>query len=125
MIYLPRLVKSFKYAFRGLAIIFREEQNFRIHVFCACIVFIFALMFRIRLLEALILLLSVTLLLVLEIINTAFEKFQDLLKPRVHHYVGYMKDILAGAVLLSALSATLTALIIFFPYFLSFIRYYN
>jgi diacylglycerol kinase len=102
--------------------VFKTEQNFRIQVFCAIIVLGGGLYFSLSTEKRLILLMMVTLVLLLEIINTALERFTDLLKPRLHHYVSVIKDIMAGAVLLASLSALGGGIMIFFPYLVSLWR---
>jgi diacylglycerol kinase len=52
----------------------------------------------------------------MEILNTALEKFTDLLKPRLHHYVSYIKDIMAGGVLITAIGALVGGGLLFYPY---------
>jgi diacylglycerol kinase len=54
----------------------------------------------------------------MELLNTALEYFTDLLKPRLHHYVSLIKDIMAAAVLLTALGSAVIGLIIFLPHFI-------
>lgn len=110
----PRLLKSFQHAFQGLGMIFQEERNFRIHVICSLAVFALSALFRIHWYEFLLIFISVILLLILEIINTVFERFQDLVKPRVHHYVAFIKDVMAGAVVLAALNASVVSGVILF-----------
>ena len=60
--------------------------------------------------------------LVMEILNTTFEYLSDLLKPRLHHYVRTIKDIMAGAVLLTAVGSAVIGLMIFLPYFLQVVK---
>jgi len=51
----------------------------------------------------------------MEMINTAIEKYIDLLTPEYHAVAGKVKDIAAGAVLISAFFAAIVGLIIFVP----------
>ena len=67
-------------------------------------------------------LLMVVAVLVMEILNTVFEYFADMLKPRIHHYVHLIKDIMAGAVLITSLGAFFIGLIIFLPYLLEWYK---
>lgn len=111
-----RFVKSVRYAIAGFRYTLAHEQNFRIHVLAALIVILFALLFGVEVWEAIVLLLVITSVLILEILNTIFEKLTDLMKPRLHHYVGVIKDLMAAAVLLAALGAGVIGALIFFPY---------
>lgn len=113
---LRRLVKSFVDAVHGLKHVFKSEQNFRIQVLVGIFVFIAAIYFPLHNWEVILLILLVLLVLLVEILNTVFEYFSDLLKPRLHHYVGVIKDVMAGAVLLTSLVALIVGTIIFYPY---------
>lgn len=103
-------------AIRGLKHVFKSEQNFRIQVFVGLFVLLAAFYFPLRSWEVILIVLLVLLVLLVEILNTVFEYFSDLLKPRLHHYVGVIKDVMAGAVLLTSLVATVVGIIIFYPY---------
>lgn len=114
---LRSLAKSFKYAFKGLWYVAKTEQSFRIHVIAGIIVIILMIYFQVSLWQAIILLLVVTLVLILELINSIFEKIIDILKPRVHFYVQIIKDMMAAAVLIASIGALVVGILIFFPYF--------
>lgn len=116
---LKRFITSFRYAIHGLLQIIKTEQNFRIQLACTFVVISGMLYFPLSLEKRIMLLIIITLVLVLEIINSALERFTDLLKPRLHHYVSVIKDIMAGAVLLSSLSAIIIGIMIFWPYLVS------
>jgi len=116
MFKLKRLYKSFTYAFSGLAKVFWEERNFRIHALISLLVIILAYYFRIAVWQLAILILIIALILILEIINTIFERLLDLLKPRIHQYVKDIKDMTAAAVLVGAWAAVLLGILIFLPY---------
>ena len=66
--------------------------------------------------ERVALLLLITAVLVLELINSVFERISDGLKPRLHPMVKDIKDIMAGAVFLSSLVAAIIGILIFWPY---------
>ncbi|KKR48864.1 MAG: Diacylglycerol kinase [Candidatus Magasanikbacteria bacterium GW2011_GWC2_40_17] len=119
MFYLRKTVKSFYYALKGLSLIIKEEQSFRIQLVVAAVVFFLMFYFPLRNYEKMVLILVVAFVLVLELINSIFERFVDLMKPRLHFYVESIKDVMAAAVLLASLAALLIGLIIFIPYFKS------
>ena len=115
MIKFRRLLKSFKYAFTGLGKVFWEEQNFRLDLIIALVIMILAIYLEIKTWEFIILILIVSLVLILEIINTIFERLIDLLRPRIHQYVKDIKDMTAAAVFIGALASVLIGLLIFLP----------
>jgi len=113
-----RFIKSTKDALRGLRVVFKNEQNFRIQILVGLLVVILAFMFPLKIWEIILLILLLVQVLVMELLNTALEYFTDLLKPRLHHYVSLIKDIMAAAVLLTALGSAVIGLIIFLPHFI-------
>lgn len=111
-----QLKKSFWYAWRGLASTYKSEQNFRIQVWVAFFVACLSFYFRVTSREWIIILLVSSLILLLELLNTALEKVVDVLEPKIHHYVSLIKDVMAAAVFLASLTAVIIGLIIFYPY---------
>ncbi len=109
---------SLKNAKRGLVFVYKNEQNFRIQIFVSIFVLISLFIFSVKRTEVVVILLLITLVLILEILNSAVEKFTDIVKPRLHEQVKIVKDILASMVLFSAVSSGIIGLIIFIPYIL-------
>lgn len=92
------------------------EQNFKIQILISIVVIFFALYFRLKGWEIIALTMMIVLILVLEIINSIFERIIDILEPRVHPYAKIVKDMMASAVLISSLGAIFVGLTIFWPY---------
>ena len=122
MIYIKKFIRSLNSAKNGIYSVFASEQNFRIQTYSAVVVILLAILFKVSKLEWMILLLLIMLVLLTEIVNTAIEKFNDLLKPRLHHYVHVIKDIMAGSVLLVSVISFIIGLIIFLPYFINLLK---
>jgi len=120
MFSIKKFLKSVKFAFRGISSIYKTEQNFRFQVFTSFFVFFLMIFFKISLKEAIVLILMISFVLIMEIINSAFEKIADMFKPRIHVYAEIVKNIMAGAVLISSLTALVIGIIIFYPYVLDF-----
>lgn len=117
MLNLKRFLRSFKFAAKGLAIVFREEQSFRVQIATLFAVLVLGILFNIKTWEWIALILVAASVLVLELINSTLERIVDYLKPRLHHYVEIVKDIMAGAVLVASIAAAAVGVIIFYPYF--------
>ncbi|HLD34892.1 MAG TPA: diacylglycerol kinase [Patescibacteria group bacterium] len=113
---------SFCSAARGLRYIFKSELNFRIQILISIAVLVPALYFPLRSWELILLILLIVAVLIMEILNTTFEYLSDLLKPRLHHYVQIIKDIMAGAVLLTSLGAAIIGILIFYPHFMTLLK---
>ena len=112
-----KLFKSFRYATRGLKYVLKNEQNFQIEILGGIFVVILMYLFPTRSLEKIALFIVIFAVLVMELINTIFERMVDMLKPRVHPYAQLVKDVMAAAVLLSSVGAVIVGVIIFWPYF--------
>lgn len=115
MIRAQRLLKSFTYAWRGLFKAWREEQNLQIHTLAALVVIVAGWSLRVSQTEWLVLILTILLVFLMEIVNSAVERVTDILKPRIHGYVKEIKDIMAAAVMLASLGAFVVGLVIFAP----------
>ncbi|MFZ4523070.1 MAG: diacylglycerol kinase family protein [Bacteroidales bacterium] len=110
-----KLIKGFGFAFNGLKIVFSSEQNFRIHLVAATLAVITGIFVHLSEIEWCIIVTSIFLVFAMEIMNTAIEKLVDLVSPGFHRQAGIVKDISAAAVLVTAMAAVITGLIIFLP----------
>jgi len=118
-----KLIKSFSYAVRGITYLFKSQLNARIELIITGIVLISAVLFKISTSEWLIILLCIALVLGLEAINTAIEIFADKLHPGFDDEIGKAKDVAAGAVLITAIIAAITGIIIFAPRLLELFKF--
>ncbi len=116
MTHLKAFIKSMRYAFRGLRLLFSREQNFRIEVFVGLAVIALTIALPLDIWEKILLILMVSAVLVLEILNTIFERISDILKPRLHPVVKEIKDMMAAAVLITSITAAVIGLIIFWTF---------
>jgi diacylglycerol kinase len=112
---MKKRIESFKYAFRGIAMVLKSEKNMLIHLIISILVLICGILFQISTTEWMICLLCFGLVFSTEMINTAIETLVDLVSPNHHKLAGKAKDIAAGAVLVAAIFAAITGLIIFIP----------
>ncbi len=116
---LQQTIRSFGYAGRGLWYVIKRERTFQIHIVAAIIVIILMSVFPLSRWERIVVTLLITLVFVLEIVNTAVEKIIDVLKPRIHFYVQIVKDLMAAAVLVVSIAALIIGIIIFWPHLAS------
>ncbi|MEA3249077.1 MAG: diacylglycerol kinase family protein [Patescibacteria group bacterium] len=123
MLNLKRFKNSFKNAFQGLVRAADEGQNFRIMLVTGAIVMVLMMLFDVHRLEKAVLTLAIALVLVLELMNSIFERVVDLLKPRMHLQVKEIKDIMAGGVLVASVGAALVGVIILGPYIWAWLKY--
>lgn len=107
--------RSFKYAVRGIRIIFKTQHNAWVHGLAALVAILLGLWLHISAGEWAVIILSITSVLAAEAFNTAMEIDIDLTSPNYHPYARDTKDVAAGAVLLTVLGAIAVGLIIFLP----------
>ncbi len=115
---LDKHIRSFGYAWQGIRRAWREEMNFRIEVLIGIAATVLGILLRIDTGEWALIALASALVLASEAFNTAFEELCDMLRPEHDPHVAKIKDLAAGAVLLSAIGATVIGLIIFIPHIL-------
>ena len=111
----PSFFASMRHALRGLGLAFRTERSFRWQTALACLSALLGWGLGISAIEWLCVAFVVGLVLVLELVNSSLERMVDLTKPRLDDAVRDLKDILAGAVLIAALTAVLVGAVIFLP----------
>lgn len=111
-------IKSFGYALTGIHTAWKYEFNMRVHCLLTIIAISAGLLFKLSLLEWLILSLTITLVLFAELMNTAIEANVDLVTKKHRPEAKLAKDVAAGAVLVTSLNALVVAWILFgYPLF--------
>jgi diacylglycerol kinase len=110
-----RRVDSFKFAFDGLADLFRAQVNARIHLLAVLVVSWAGWYWHISAFEWMIIVLCFMLIISLEAVNTALEYLTDLASPEFHPLAGKAKDVAAAAVLWSAIGSVVIGGLIFIP----------
>ncbi|NBO22938.1 diacylglycerol kinase family protein, partial [bacterium] len=96
--------KSFKYAFSGILHALYHEANFRIQILITLISIFLGIYFQISAAEWSVLILSFSMLLSSEVINTSIENLIDFVVPKKSPIVKIVKDLSAGFVLINALA---------------------
>jgi diacylglycerol kinase (ATP) len=112
---IKKLIRSFGYAFKGLAYATKSQLNFRIHLFASVIAIALGLALNIATTEWLWIALSIAIVLLTELTNTGIETLTDLVSPDYNEKAGHVKDICAGAVVVAACFALITGIVIFLP----------
>lgn len=110
------LLWSVNYAIEGVVYTLRTQRNMRIHVGAAIAVIIAALMLHVDKVGVLAIVLSIGLVIVTELVNTAIEATVDIMTDRYDPMAKIAKDVAASAVLVSAaLSLVVAYLTLFDP----------
>lgn len=108
-------LRSFAFAWNGIVIFMRTEHNARIHAFFAIGVVALGWLLEISSTEWTAIILSIGLVVIAEIFNTAIEAICDFIHPETNPRIKAIKDLTAGGVLLAAFTAMVIGLIILGP----------
>lgn len=110
-----RRLQSFSYAFNGLKILFKEEHNARIHLVITIAVIAAGIFFRISPIEWIVVCALISLVLAMEIVNSAIENLCDYVNPKHSESIKKTKDLAAAAVLIVAIASATAGFILFMP----------
>jgi diacylglycerol kinase (ATP) len=109
----PTLIDSFNYAFEGIIHVLRTQRNLRIHFAIAIAVIAAAAALGVDRLELISLLLAIAFVLVAEMVNSAIEGAIDVSTTSFDPNAKLAKDVAAGAVLISTITALAVGYLIF------------
>lgn len=108
-------IQSFQYAFAGIWYTLKTQRNAQIHLTIAILIFVIGLVLDITLTEWAIVALTMGFVIVTEMLNTVAESAMDYATTDYNPHVKIVKDVAAGAVLVSALTAVMVGLLILGP----------
>ncbi|MHA3886450.1 diacylglycerol kinase [Stutzerimonas stutzeri] len=97
--------RRLRFARHGLAQAWRRERSVRTHLLAATLVLLVLLLTRPAAIWWAALTLTVGLVVIAELLNSALETLMDYLHPQQHPEIGVAKDIAAAAVLIASLVA--------------------
>ncbi|KGX88911.1 diacylglycerol kinase family protein [Pontibacillus litoralis] len=111
----PKKGIGFTYAIQGMIAVIKTERNFRIHLLFAFSAILMGVYLQLRAIEWCILVLTIALVMTVEMVNSAIERVMDYLSLERHPVIGEIKDIAAGAVLVTAIAAVVIGCFLFLP----------
>lgn len=109
------LLLSFKYGFNGIWCAIKKERHIKLALVIITVGIIIGYYFKLSSTEWLICIIHSSLVMTLEMINTAIEKSIDIAMPNIHPIAKIAKDLSAGAVVLACIFALISAIIILLP----------
>jgi len=110
-----KMINSFKNAFNGMIVSFKQERNMKIHISIMFLVILLGIIFKIKMVEWIICIICFALVIGGELFNTAIEITIDIAMPNFNEKAKKVKDISAGAVLVLAIASAIIGFIIFVP----------
>lgn len=108
-----KLMDSFNYAIEGIIYAVRSQRNMKIHMVAALLILTACFFYDLSKIELLIITITITMVIVAEMINTAIEFAIDATTNYYHPLAKLAKNVAAGAVLVTAINAVFVGYIVF------------
>lgn len=108
-------IKSVGYAFKGALLLLKTEASIQVQFSIGILVTIAGFYFNISNTEWILQVFAIGIIISIEGLNTAVEKIADFVHPEHHKKIGVIKDVSAGAVFISAITAIIIGCIIYIP----------
>ncbi len=120
-------LKAFVYAAEGIWETVCSQRNFRFHIIAAVYVTAFSFFYELSKTDYVLLVLTFSSVMASEMINTAIENAVDISVREYNKTAKLAKDAAAGAVLVTAVFAVITGIILFFDINVikSIVKYYT
>lgn len=110
-------VLSFKYAWEGVVSALKQEPNLKFHFLAGILVIVVSFLLHISKQDWIVIIILIGFVISVELTNTAIEAVVNEFVDTTHPGAKLAKDISAGAVLVSAITAAIVGLWIILPYF--------
>jgi diacylglycerol kinase len=111
---MENFLKSFGWAKNGLVTVWGEERNFKVEVIIGILAIGFGFYRDIAPWQWILLVMIIGFVLMAEIVNTAVEDICNKIQPNQDPIIGKIKDMMAGYVLVSSVTAAIAGLVLFF-----------
>jgi diacylglycerol kinase (ATP) len=107
-------IDSFRYAVEGIVHVFRTQRHMRFHFLTVIMVLLIGLFLRVSRIEMALLFIASSSVLAAEMFNTAIEGVVDMITQAYHPLAKLAKDIAAGGVLITSVTAAVVGALVFF-----------
>ena len=114
--------RSVFYAIEGVKYFFSRNRNAKFQVVMGITAIVLGITVSLPSFQWLLVLFCIGLVISLEMINSAIEKYCDLVTTDFHPRIKMIKDVAAGAVLVASLMSLVIGLIIFIPALVEFLN---
>jgi diacylglycerol kinase (ATP) len=108
-------LRSFRFAWDGIASFFQREHNAWLHFMATIAVFTTAMLVGVTQTELLALIFAIGFVWVAEMFNTCIERVMDFVSEQKHPEIKFIKDLAAGAVLTASVTALIIGAVVFIP----------
>jgi diacylglycerol kinase len=110
-------LRGIGFAAKGAFMLLRNEASIQVQAVIAVLVTIAGFYFKLSMTEWIMQIFAIGLVMSLEGLNTAVEEIANFVHPDFHKKIGYIKDIAAGAVFFTAITAIIIGCFIYIPKF--------
>jgi undecaprenol kinase len=117
-----KLIHNIMIAVKGIAHGFSSERNIKFQMIIGWLVILFSIILKIPRNDLILIVFVSFLVIVLELINTSFEKLIDFLHPARHDEIRKIKDMMAGAVFLIVIFAVIVGILVLYRPLLSLLK---
>ncbi|KAA0224377.1 MAG: hypothetical protein AKCLJLPJ_01723 [Fimbriimonadales bacterium] len=107
------VLKPFAVAMGGVVHAFKTQRHMRFHLYAVIVSILIGLLINLSVREMVVLLFMISLVVVAEMFNSAIEAVVDLVQPTYHPLAKFAKDMAAGAVLITTMTALVVGLMLF------------
>ncbi len=111
-----RILLSFSYALTGIFLAWKRGHNFKLQILAAVSALLLSAALPVSGTHFALILIVIAVVLAAETFNTALEELCDKFQPDHDPHIARIKDLAAGAVLITSFFALLIALVIFGSY---------
>jgi len=117
---MKKFIDSVNHSISGIIHAFKTEKNMKIHFGVSLLVIIASILMHVTRFELIAIVISITLVMLAELLNTAVEAIVDLITDEYHELARIAKNVAAGAVTLTAVNALVVGYLVFFRKISSF-----
>ncbi len=111
-----QLLRSFSAAIKGIRVGITGQRNLKIQMGISLLVIVLGISVDLSAGDWGLVATAIGLVITAELMNTAVESLVDRVEPRQNPIAGKVKDVVAGAVLIAALTAVVIGVVVFYKY---------
>lgn len=120
---MKRFFNALLFALQGIKQFFSRDRNGQIQMVIGITAIIIGFTVTLSSFQWLLVLFCIGLVISLEMINSAIERYCDLVTTDFHPGIKIIKDVAAGAVLVASITSLIIGLIIFIPALVQFLNF--
>lgn len=117
---MKKFIDSINHSLSGIIHAFKTEKNMKIHFAISFVVILLSILTHVTRFELIAIIISITLVVLAELFNTAVEAIVDLITDQYHELARIAKNVAAGAVTITALNAVVVGYLVFYRKISSF-----